>query len=211
MLQKRNLVFVFSAILSLLLVACGATADDGGDADSSSAGSVNLSQSLSFDDEVGGSVTLNYPDGWASNTDTGLITLASSEELITENPDSPESGQVLTSVIVLPPEMASIFVSGGEEVSVVSLANSFPTTFGEGSETFSEVEETTIDGKTAAILTGEIESEDAAISVVIVAIALEGDSYAIILGGTALGESDSIRVTIEAIAGSVSYTAGESE
>ncbi len=208
MLQKRNLLLVFSAILSLLLVACGATAGNDGDGD---AQAVSLPQNLSYEDSSGGTISVDYPEGWVSDTINDSINLASSEELLEQassgGAPNPASGEVLTTVFIVSPDMAAFFIGDSEESSVLALANAFASDSSSEEETIGEAEEITINGNSAAIVTGNTEGVD----IVLTVVDLGEGSYAMTLGGTAEGEGDSIRATVEAIAASLSYEAGATE
>lgn len=201
MLYKRNLLIVLSIILSVVLVACG-----GGDA-----GSVDLSQSITLEDELGGTASISYPEGWSANSDNGLFSMASSEELLAQaaNSDLPDvsAGEVVAVSMILPAEMASFFVDDGAEVSVAAIASAFVADLADETDTVNETEETTINDKAAAVVTGTTEGVD----IVLVAIEVGEGNYAIVFGATAEGEGGDIRATIEAMAGSLEYTAASGE
>lgn len=199
--NKRNLVFVLATILSIFLVACGA-ADESSD-------SVNLSQNLSYEDEMGATVSIDYPEGWVAADENGSASFASAEELLAQaqGADLPDvgAGEVVAISLALPSEMASFMVEDGEDVSAISLANSFVTNLVDGEGTVGDVEETTIGDQTAAVVQGT----DQDVDVVLVTIDLGDGNYALVFGATAAGEGDDIRATIEAMAGSVVYTVAE--
>lgn len=199
MLTTRRLLLAFSLILSSLLVACGTSADGTGDAEG-----VSLSQSISYEDDSGGTTTISYPDGWVANTEDGTINLATSEDILAETPDTPASGQVIATTLFIPSEMTSAFLTADEEASPMAIATAFSSNFGAEEDNLNDAEEVTIDGKSAAVVTGQV--DEAAIVMVIID---SGDgAYAVVIAGTAAGEGDSIRPTIEAMAGSIEYTAG---
>lgn len=209
MLYKRSLLFVLSTILSVILVACGGSAD--GDGSGDGAESVDLSQSLSYEDEMGATVTISYPEGWVSSAENGSAAFATSEEVLdmATGADLPavESGQVVAIMLALPSEMVSFFVEEGEDVSPTAIANSFVGDMASDTATIGDVEEATLNGKSAAVVTGSEDGTD----LVLVAIDLGDGNYAIIFGATAEGEAGEIRPTIEGMAGSIEYAAAGGE
>ncbi|MEM9950704.1 MAG: hypothetical protein AAF846_03825 [Chloroflexota bacterium] len=207
MRYTRSLLFVAVAMLSMFLVACGTSGDGGGN----NAESVNLSQTLTYDDEMGATVTVSYPEGWFSESADGTASFASTEDLLTQagGVDTPEvpSGEVVAIMLALPSEMVSFFVEDGADPSAVAIANSFVSDIIDTEGEIGEVEETTIGEQSAAVVQGTTEGVD----VVLVTIDLGDGNYALVFGATAEGEGNDIRATIEAMAGSIEYTVASDE
>ncbi len=202
--NKRNLLFVFATILSVLLVACGTTADE-------SSESVELSQVFTYVDELGATVSIDYPDGWSAEDANGSAGFASTEELLVQaqSSDLPNvgSGEVVAISLALPSEMVSFMIEDGEEVSATGLANSFVTNLVDTEGTVGDVEEITLGEQSAAV----VQATQGVVDIVLVTIDLGEGNYALVFGATAQGEGDSIRATIEAMAGSIDYTVAEAE
>ncbi|MEO1287673.1 MAG: hypothetical protein AAFV93_07885 [Chloroflexota bacterium] len=207
MRYTRSLLFVTIAMLSMFLVACGASGDGGGD----NAESVNLSQTLTYDDEMGATVTVSYPEGWFSEAVDGTGSFASTEDLLAQasgsgTPDVP-SGEVVAVMLALPSEMVSFFVEDGADPSAVAIANSFVSDLVTAEDEVGEVEELTLGEQAGAVVQGTSEGAD----VVLVTIDLGEGNYALVFGATAEGEGNDIRATIEAMAASIEYNVASGE
>lgn len=201
MRHRKGLLFILVTALSTFLVACGASGSE----------SVNLSQTLTYDDGMDSTVSVDYPEGWSATEENGSGSFASSEELLEQaaSSDLPDvaSGEVVAVSLALPSDMASMFMEEGTDPSPASLANSFVSDIVSEGDEIGEVEETTINDQAAAVVQGTTEN----ISIVLVTIELGDGNYALVFGATAEGEGDDIRATIEAMAGSISIESTDSE
>ena len=141
------------AIMTMALAACGGD-DDGGD-DNGGGDSSELSQTASFEDtEAGFTLTINYPEGWATNTDDG-ITLANSEEAIAlvNGNTAPTDGQAGGLFIPLPADQLG--VEGTAELAFQA-AQGFLLAEAE----VGEPEAITVDGNDGLRSTGTLDFQD---------------------------------------------------
>lgn len=186
MLQIRHLLIALSLFLSLFLVACGTN---------------TLSQKTTFTNIQGGTLSINYPEGWVTESEDRLLFLASSEELITQIKEvgqpSPRSGQMITSISTISPEMTSRLTTNSEE----SIASQIATVF--IGDIINNIEEITIANRSAAIVTGTMGNSD--INVIVIDVG--SDTHAMIFAFTSQGEGESIIQTIKNMAKSMSYEA----
>lgn len=202
MFNKHRILLTLLIVLSLVLVACGGDAEGDGD-NSDSGDAIALTQNTTTDEPVtGGTLSVDYPEGWFAESAGGAIILADSEEALASQQDGAEEGQVLSSVSFLSTEMVSSMAGDGE-LTPLSVLQVFSSEAGD-EVNMGEPEETTIGGNSAALVTA---TDDTADTMVII-IEVEG-GYILVAGTTGLGEMASARPTIEAIAGSVVYTPAE--
>lgn len=201
------------AVMAVILAACGNNAggdSGGGDTNNSSASSAPaLTQTETADSpELGGSVSVSYPEGWTALSAAGSISLSNNADALEASSDlsSIPAGTVFVNVSVIPAEMAGLMVTA-EEINPVAVVETFKGFVAEGDDapTFGDIEETTIEGSPAAMVTGSDDEADA------ILIALEKDgAYILVLGGASKGELAGNTDLIKAIAGSASFTASAS-
>lgn len=202
MLNKHRILLTLLIVLSIVLVACGGDAENG-DNNDENGDTVALTQNVSTEEpSTGGTLSVDYPEGWFSQAAGGAIILADSEEALASQEDGAEEGQVLSSISFLPTDMVSS-IAGDGELTPLTVLEAFSGEAGD-EVTMGEPEEITLGGNSAALVTA---SDDTADTMVII-VEVEG-GYVLVAGTTTLGEMASARPTIEAIAGSVVYTPAE--
>ena len=150
-------------------------------------------------------ITLSYPEGWIVSEETGGLTLANDESVMTAS--TFEAGQIGATVVLLPDT-----TTGHDGVETV-LQSFIDSTLGEDSEaqmTFSEIETFDSNGNFAAMVigTGSDSEVSNALANVIVDV---GDDLVLFSYITATGEMEQFIETIRAIAMSVSYDATGAE
>ncbi len=191
---RRLSWLLFVAILALMLAACGGGGDDGGD------GGVDLSQS--YDNE---GLSFNYPEGWVVlDNGFGQVMLASNQEtldLMTGGDSAgPPSSQVGVSIMLMPMEEAGM----GDDVTPMSVMEMLlPGMQEEGEAEFTEPSEETIEDKATARVEGSDENVQAAIIIVDIG----NGTFVMATGAAAPGELDDFNDEINAIIGTMSYSA----
>lgn len=198
--MQNRILFTLAIVLSVVLVACGGDADSG---DNGGDDAIELSQTITADEPVaGGTLSANYPDGWFGEDAGGAIILADSEEALASQADGAEEGQILTSISFLSPEMVSA-MAGDSELTALAVLEAMSSQAGDEVD-MGEPEEITVGGNPAALVSA---TEDDADTMVII-VEVEG-GFVLVAATTASGGMADARPTVEAIAGSVTYTAAE--
>jgi hypothetical protein len=185
---KRVLSIALILSLSFVLVACGggggttseATEAASGDGGDTGGGDVELAESASATDALGGTVTVGYPTGWTATAmdGAGTVSLTGSEP-----------GQII-SVTFLNSTMASAL---GDSPSAILTAQSDALASAMTGAEIGDVSEVTVGGNPGAMRTITVAG------VVTYYYIVEAD------GGFAFVYGNADQATIEAIAGSVSY------
>ncbi len=209
-MKLRNVIWIISlTMIALVFAACDTGGDatggtTGGDANASSA--PDLSQTETVDvAELGGSLSVSYPEGWFVSGEGGGFIISNSEEaLASSGPDDfdeiPE-GTVVVSITMIPGEMASAMGIQGDATPTVILDTFSGFMAGEGMPEFGDVEELTIDGSAAARTSGSDDKMTAALY----AIDNEG-VFTFGFGATRADEAEANADLIQAIIASATYT-----
>lgn len=207
-MKTRKLFWLFAlSIMAVIFAACGGDAANGGDGGNSDSGSsVELTQTETVEgEEVGGSLSVKYPEGWAAESTGGAILVGSSEEVLAiQDPTSADeipAGAVVVNVSVIPAEMAGFM--GLEADSTPADAIGVFTSFmsAEDGPTFSEPTDVDLNGTPASSITGA----DDNVSITLYAFKID-DNFVIAFGATRADEAGSQDATIQAIAASTEYT-----
>lgn len=197
-MQNRILV-TLAVVLSVILAACGGDADSGG----GDSAAIDLSQTATTEEPIsGGTLSANYPEGWFSEAAGGAILLADSEAALASQADGAEEGQVLTSISFLSNDMVSALAGDGE-LTALTVLDAMSGQAGDEVE-MGEPEAITVGGNSAALVNATDDTSDT----MVIMVETEG-GFVLVATTTALGEMASARPTIEAIAGSVTYTPAE--
>ena len=206
--MKTSKIFFLLALIVVAIIAAACSGNGGGDTTENNA--VELSQTYTGTDMSGGSVTVNYPEGWFQDGDADAgITFTNVENVdAIASPADIQSGQMMTMVILAPAETTAM-ITGTEETTPAALITAFAAFMAEGEDfpALGEPQDITIDGQTGAIATGE--NED--LSLMMLVLPDASGAYVISMGVAKAGESDNLRPTFEAIAGSVEYTPAAGE
>lgn len=196
-------------MLALALAACGGDGDDNG---GGGGGGVNLSQTIAFESEFLGSITVNYPEGWFSATqpDQGIMianSQAALDAMQAEESPQPEEGQVGGLITAFPSEFfSSLGIAADASPSAVLSTFVENVLTDESSEVnLGDPQEVTLNGKTAAIASGTVTEEGATSDATFVVVQAEGGVVLVIFRASEgdIGEYDA---TIRAVAGSAVYT-----
>lgn len=207
-------------MLAFVLAACGGDGDDDGgnsDGDNNSASSVALPQTITSEDpNFGGSLTVSYPEGWVAQDAGGAVAVANSQETLdtaqaaTGAPDMGDNA-VFATIQALGPQMLSFFMDEGAEMSPAAVLNATLLSGSEDEEgvEIGEVQEETLNGKSAATVVATSSGESGEGRIFGVAVEVNG-GYVVVGAITALGEED-FDDEIRAIAGSIeaSFDTGE--
>lgn len=188
---KRILTLALGLSLSLVLAACGGGGDAGG-GDAGGGAAVALPESVSVTDAFGGTVNASHPEGWtATATDgTGSIILVG---------DATAAQNV--NIVFVTPDMVSVMAAGAETpADLLNAMSEAAMASAPAGVTVGEVVETTINGNTAATMTASGEG----MTLMMVAVQIEG-GFAFVTGTSADSAGD-FAATVQAIAGSVTYT-----
>ena len=197
----------FWLILLMILVLSLAACDSDGDAteavttDTTEEATLELSETITTLDGI----TLSYPAGWIASEETGGLTLANDESVMT----SPtfEAGQIGATVVLLPDTTT-------DDAGVETILQSFiDSTLGEDSSaqmTFSEIETFDANGNAAALVVGT--GSDTEVSNALASVIVDvGDNLVLFSYIAAEGELDQFVDTIRAIASTVSYDSAGAE
>ena len=200
-------------MLAFVLAACGGDGDDdnGNDGDSSSASGTDLSQSITSEDpNFGGSITVNYPEGWVAMENGGGVSLSESQETLdlaqsaTDTAPVLEENTIAVTISPLAPEVVSFFIEEGQEATPAILLEA--TILSGGTETIDAepVEIVDINGKSGATVVAVSNNPDEPGRIFAVAVAV-GDGYVLVAAITNPDETD-YDDTVRAIAGAVEAT-----
>lgn len=216
-MKTRKLFWLVAlSIMIVIFAACDATASNNGDGgngdsgnDANASSAVELSQSETIEAaEFGGSITVNYPEGWFVQGEGGAVIITSNEDAASiEDPaslDEIPAGTVLVSASVVPAEMAGLMGAGEDSTpaDIIELFSGFMA--GEDMPEFGEIEEIEIDGNPAARTTGSTDL----MSATMYAIEKDGN-FTFAFGVTRPDEADANAEVIQAIAASMEFTASE--
>lgn len=212
-MKFRKLFWMIAvAMMAFVLAACGNTGGDnadGGD-NSNASGAVELSKTETVESpDFGGSISVSYPDGWFFQSDGGGLFITNNEDAIgTSGPEDLDDipvGTVVVTVSVIPSEMAGLMVTTDDEVTPAALIDAFSAFMGgEDFPEFGDTEELTIDGNSAARVSGSNDKMTASIY----AINKDGN-YTVGLGATRPDEAAANADVIQAILASATFTASE--
>ncbi|MEQ8671794.1 MAG: hypothetical protein RLP44_16035 [Aggregatilineales bacterium] len=200
-------------MLAFVLAACGGDSDDDNDSDgdSSSASSADLSQSITAEDpNFGGSLTVNYPEGWVATDSGGVISLAESQATLdlaqnaTDTAPALEENTVFVSITPLAPELVSIFIEEGQTATPAILLDATILAGGTDTLDVQPVEITDINGKSGATVSAVSTNADEPGRLFAVAVAVD-NGYVIVTAITNPDETD-FDDTVRAIAGAVEAT-----
>jgi hypothetical protein len=214
---NRALWLILLLVMALILAACGGDDDDDDSGGSGSASSVTLSESITSESPDIGSLTINYPEGYAaSNEEAGQIIVASSAEVLelaTADTDGGplvvQEGQFALIVTAFPDEFAGFF--GVEDGAGIGVAlNAMVTGMFAGDEDttveFGEVEEADFGGNSGAIVTGTITEDGTTNDGIFVLLDVEG-GYGLVFGIAGEDQAGNYDAVTRAVAGSLQYTA----
>lgn len=162
MKSRKFFLPIMLIIIAMVVVACGG-GDDGGDGGDNGGGDVNLSQSASYSDPAGLSLTMSYPEDWVANTEDGSINVANGEDVLSRvGGDSiPQDGEVGGVFSAL--SLADLGLGADLPLmDIYSVVQGFMAG-GEGGFSFGDAEEFTTNGKSGIVAfgTGEFEGETA--------------------------------------------------
>ncbi len=191
-------------MLAFVLAACGGDSDDDGgnsDGDNNSASSVDLPQTLTSESLVGGSFTVDYPEGWVSQDLGGAVFLANSQETLDLAMSSTSEAPSLESDTIVVLVTAIDNSATGGALTLESILNS--SSLGDGSEG-AESQEETLNGKSAASIVGTTGSEGALVRTFTIVVEVDG-GFVSVNAITPEGETG-FDDTVRAIAGSVEAT-----
>gem|GEM_PF-3041594 len=158
--------------------------------------------------EFGGTITVNFPEGWVAEGDNGAVLIANSEEVMAiEDPTSVDEipqGSVLISLSIIPGDIIEVLglTPDSSPAEVIELFSSFMG--GDSMPEFGETEEFEVDDNEAARSTGS----DATISATLYAVEKDGN-FTFGFGATRPDEVDQFADTIQAIIASATFTATE--
>lgn len=211
-MKTRKLIWITSlAVIALIFAACDTGGGDagGGDADggNNASSAVELSETQTVEmADIGGSISISYPEGWFYTEQGGSVIVSNNEEAMAATGadfEVPE-GVVLVNVNIVPGEMAGLMGVEGDltPLSVLEVFSGFMT--GDDMPEFGEPAELTIDSKPAASITGSDDQMSATIYVVDV-----DGTFIVGVGATRAGEADANADIIQAIVASVTFTAAE--
>jgi hypothetical protein len=207
--MKLNKLTLMALLLiaALLVAACGGGDDDDG-GDGGDGGESNLSESFTATDPMGTTITVNYPEGWVADGSGSLITIASSQEVLTAAGAGstnfvPGEGEIALIVTVFPAEMAGALGESPEAV-VTSLG---ATASEAGQNLEGEPETFEADGRQGAYQAGSITADEQTGDLAIAVITLADGGFALATGVAAEGQIAQYEDEIKAIAGSITYSA----
>jgi hypothetical protein len=189
----------------MLLIAFGVAACDTGSADPVEVG--ELSQIFTGQDNFGGELTVNYPEGWVQGGDVNGVILANNNEILENNlQTNPTDEDAVALISLLPANVASSMVNDPSDVSPMAVLQSFKQSLEQGPNPLElgEVESITINGREGAVTKGSSAQGDNLIVMVDA-----GGAYVNLVGITAEGQMERYREAFERIAGNVSYTLPE--
>ncbi len=191
---RRFAWLLLVVILALTMAACGGGGGDGDD------GGVDLSQSY---DNNG--LSFNYPAGWVlDDSAEGQVTIANSQEAMeaiesSQADGGPSSGQF--GLMIMSFSAQDMGLEEGVALStVLDMLMNFMV--GENGPDFSDPSEETIEGKD----TVRVEGSDESVQAAIIVVNLE-NAFAFVTGAAAPDELSDFNDEINAIIGSISYSA----
>ncbi len=200
---RRLSWLILVAILVLVLAACGGGGGDGdgsdGDGDSGDGGGNLSRQNYDFN-----GLSFDYPGGWVVDYVTeGQVAVANSQEamdaLENQTDGGPSSGQFSLMITFFAAEEMGLT----EDVSLAAVLEMFlGFAVDEDTPNFSVPLEETVGGKN----TIRVEGSDENVQAVMIVIDFD-NTYAFVTGATTLGELGDFNDEINAIIGSMSYTA----
>lgn len=164
---------------------------------------VELSQTFSGQDMLGGTITVNYPERWAQGGDGNGVSLATNADyLTTSNTTNFESGVALAFIAAQPRSLAQQLTGEGADPSAESILRAFlpNAANAEDAPPFGDPQLGSINDLPIAYVRGTGD-QDALILVV-----EHGDYFVILSGITAVGEMDDTIGTFNAIAAQVEYS-----
>ena len=205
MTLRTSLHLLLSISMLVVLSAC----TDAATTSNPTPVSLELTQIFTGQSAAGGTVTVRYPEGWfQSGTVDGGLTFTNVENLAIIEDEANPSGEIITNVLVIPAENASIYTTTGE-VSTSAILNNFTTLFttGDNPAELTEPQAITLDDKTGFVTTGDSTLGTLAIMV----LELGNGDYVLVFGTTALGEQANLRAVLDAIAASIEYTPSAGE
>ena len=209
-MKLRNFIWITSlTIIALVFAACNSGGDaaggtTGGDANASSATELTQTETVESP-EMGGTLSVSYPEGWFVTGEAGSFIISSSEEALAssgpEDFDEIPAGTVLIVINIIPTEMASAMGVQGDvtPAAIIEVFSGFMG--GDDMPEFGDVEELTIDGNAAARTTGS----DDKMTATMYAIDKSG-SFAFGFGVTRVDEAAANADLIQAIIASATLT-----
>jgi len=212
-MKLRKSIWIISlTVIALIFAACDTGGDatggtTGGDANASSAPDLSQTETVEAAD-LGGSVSVSYPEGWFVTGEGGNFIISNSEEAIASSgPDDFEeipAGTVLVSSSVIPGEMAAS-MGVAEDAGPAAFLEVFADFMGgDGMPEFGDVEELTVDGNAAARAVGSDDKMTGAL------YAIDKDGVFIFgFGVTRADEGDANAELIQAIIASTTVTTTE--
>ncbi|GEM_PF-2728098 len=167
--------------------------------------SADLPQSLTVSlEDLGGEMTVSYPDGWFAMDDLGSILISNTEDAFTMDPsiDDVPPRTVVVNMTILPAEMGSVMGLDADPTvtEVLELVAQFMA--GGDVPEFGEIEEIEINGITAAQTSGSDDSVAMTLYTVI-----QDRGFVIGLGATRADEAGSQDELIQSIVASTIFTA----
>lgn len=192
------------ALLLMVISACGPTAAPTVPAVTATIAGAALPETYTSQDMFGGTLTVNYPSGWATKGElTGSsVQLGTSEELLQGVPLTLQPGQLLMVVNALPNSQAAAAVAAGQTLTPKLFLESFLTQLKQSSPTLevSAVAETTLGENGAARVTGSSPEGDALLMTI-----ASSEAYLLIFATTAKGDLAQQEALILSIAASADY------
>jgi len=210
-MKLRNLIWLTSlAVIALVFAACDSGGDasggtTGGDANASSAPALSQTETIESP-EMGGSMSVSYPEGWFVSGEGGGFLISNSEEALAssgpEDFDEIPTGTVVVTISIIPGEMAAAMGVQGDvtPTAIIDVFSGFMG--GEGMPEFGDVEELTIDGNAAARTTGSDDKMTATLYAID-----KGGSFAFGFGATRVDEAEANAALIQSIIASATFTA----
>lgn len=210
-MKIRKLIWITSlAVIALIFAACDTGGDAGGgdtDGGNNASSAVELSETQTVElADIGGSISISYPEGWFFTEQGGSVIVSNNEEAMAATGadfEVPE-GVVLVNLNVVPGEMAGLMGVEGDltPLSVLEVFSGFMT--GDDMPEFGEPAELTISGKPAASINGSDDQMSATIYVVDV-----DGTFIVGVGATRADEAGANADLIQSIVASVTFTAAE--
>lgn len=147
MKSRKFFLPIILIIIAMVIVACGGDEDSDSDSGDNTGGDTNLSQSISFDDTtLGMTISVDYPDGWASQAEDGSLILGNNQESLDMigGDEAPTGDQIGGNVIYFDDETLAIIVDG-DAPSLSDILTSFAAPSGDDSDfELGDIEETTV-------------------------------------------------------------------
>jgi len=185
-----------SVLLALLVSACAATDE----------AEPELTNSVT-EELAGGSVTVNYPDDWFSDTQGGVIRLSNRAGFLTEGVGARRGGDLAGGVMPLPKD-ALVAYGLDEDAAVTEVARVLAHEFGGDLPNLIMSSPTAFDQgeRRGAVASGTARGDDGATGRVAISVIDAGDVFGVVTLST-FGEEIAPATYARAIAESFTYSA----